>query len=162
MTDNNPRGASTQVSRVIKAPRQVVYEAFLDPEAVAAWLPPGNMTGHVHRFEPHPGGALRLSLTYKDVADSPGGKGGKTSDNTDIVQGRFVEFVPNEKIVWLTTFESQDPDFAGEMRITWSLTEVENGTEVTARCEGIPKGIRPEDNEMGTKSTLQQLAQLLE
>lgn len=155
-------GPSTSVSRVIKASREAVYQALTDPDAVATWLPPGTMTGQVHRFDLRVGGRFRLSLTYQDVADSPDGKGGKTSDDTDTVEGRFAELVPNEKVVWITEFESQEPGFAGEMRITWSMVDTDAGTEVTVLCENIPAGVRPEDNEHGTSASLQKLAALLE
>jgi uncharacterized protein YndB with AHSA1/START domain len=117
------------------------------------------MTGHVHTFEPREGGKLRMSLTYQDPKDSPGGK---TSEDTDTFQGSFVALVPDQKIVWLVEFESQDPGFAGEMRITFSLADADGGTEVVVFCEGIPKGVRPEDNEMGSRSSLHKLAVLIE
>jgi uncharacterized protein YndB with AHSA1/START domain len=100
-----------------------------------------------------------MSLTYQDPKQSPGGK---TSEDTDTFQGKFAELVPNEKIVWVVEFESQDPGFAGEMRVTFSLADADGGTEVTALCEDIPKGVRPEDNEMGCRSSLQKLAAFLE
>jgi len=117
------------------------------------------MTGQVHTFDPREGGKLRMSLTYQDPKHSPGGK---TSEDTDTFQGRFVELVPYEKIVWVVEFESQDPGFAGEMRITFSLADADGGTEVFVLCEDIPKGVRPEDNKMGCRSSLQKLAALLE
>lgn len=155
-------GASTEVSRVIDASPGDVYRAFLDPDAVAAWLPPSGMTGHVHHFDPREGGEFRISLTYRDSADSPGGTGGKTTENTDTHRGRFVRQVPNERIEQVVEFESDDPGFAGEMRITVTLEDVDEGTEVAYRCEDIPNGIRPEDNEAGCRSSLQKLAALLE
>src|SRR5690606_22222204 len=133
--DKNPdglQGASTRVSRVIKAPRKAVYGAFLDPDA---------MTGHIHTFEPREGGRFRMSLTYQNPEDSPGGRGGKTSEDMDTFEGKFVELIPDEKIVWVTEFESQEPGFAGEMRITWSLADANGGTQVTVLCENIPQGI---------------------
>ena len=99
-----------------------------------------------------------MSLTYQDREQSPGGK---TSEDTDTFQGRFTELVPDEKIVEVIEFESQDPRFAGEMKMTTSFTDTSEGTEITVRCEGLPAGIRPEDNEMGTEQALQKLATLL-
>lgn len=66
------------------------------------------------------------------------------------------------KIVWVVEFESQDPGFAGEMTITFSLADADGGTEVVVFCGDIPQGVRPEDNEMGCRSSLQKLAALLE
>lgn len=162
MTAPSSEGASTEVSRVIDAPPEAVYRAFLDPDAVATWLPPRGMTGEVHRFDPSEDGEFRISLTYDDLADSPGGAGGKTTDDTDTNRGRFVTLVPNERIEQVVEFESDDPGFAGEMRIMVTLAAVDGGTEVTFRCEDIPSGIRPEDNEAGTRFSLEQLAALLE
>jgi len=152
-------GRSTRVSQIIKAPREVVYRAFLEPDALASWLPPDGMSGHIYTFEPHEGGQFRMSLTYLNPKDSPRGK---TSEDTDTVEGKFVELLPNKKIVWVTEFESDQPDFAGEMRITWSLADAHGGTEVTVLCEDIPKGIRLEDNELGSRQSLQKLAAFVE
>lgn len=152
-------GRSTQVSQIINAPREVVYRAFLEPDAVASWLPPDGMRGQVHVLEPRVGGSFRVSLTYLNPKES---SGGKTSADTDTVQGRFVELLPNEKIVWVTEFESDQPEFAGEMKIIWSLADADGGTEVTVVCEGIPVGIRLEDNELGSKLSLQKLAAFVE
>jgi uncharacterized protein YndB with AHSA1/START domain len=151
--------ASTRVSRVVKAPREAVYDAFLDPESVAAWLAPNNMTGHVHVWDAREGGTFRMSLTYRDRGHSPHGK---TSADTDTFQGRFVELVPYTKIVEVVEFESTDRAFAGEMTMTVSFTDVDGGTAVTFLCENIPEGIRPEDNEQGCRESLQKLAALLE
>jgi len=151
--------ASTRVSRIIKAPRRAVYEACLDPDAVASWRVPDNMTAHVHVFDPREGGTYRMSLTYRDPKQSPGGK---SSEDTDTFQGRFVELVPDEKIVEAIEFDSRDPAFAGEMKMTTRLVDADGGTEVTILSQDLPPGIRPEDNEEGTRQALQKLAALLE
>jgi uncharacterized protein YndB with AHSA1/START domain len=159
------RSRSTQVSQVIKAPREEVYQAFLEPDAVAAWLPPDGMSGRVHVLEPREGGKFRMSLTYLDRLGSPGppdAPPGKTSDDTDTFEGRFIELLHNQKIVWAVEFESDQPHFAGEMRITWRLDDAYGGTKVTTRCEDIPEGIRLEDNETGSRSSLQKLAAFVE
>ena len=110
MTQPSGKGRSTRVSQIVKAPREVVYRAFLEPDAVTSWLPPDGMRGNIQTFEPHEGGKFRMSLTYLDRLDSPRGK---TSEDTDTFEGRFVELLPNEKIVWVVEFESDQPDFAG-------------------------------------------------
>lgn len=156
---HSDKGRSTQVAQIIKAPREVVYQAFLEPEAIAAWLPPNGMKGSIHAFEPYEGGEFRMSLTYLNPLDSPQGK---TSKDNDTVEGRFVELISNEKIVQVTEFESDQPDFAGEMKITWNLADADEGTEVTVLCENIPGGIRLEDNELGSKQSLQKLAAFVE
>jgi len=100
-----------------------------------------------------------MSLVYVEPSDSPRGK---SSEDTDTVEGRFVELLPNEKIVWVSEFESDQPDYAGEMRITWTLADAVGGTEVTVLCEDIPKGIRLEDNELGSRQSLRKLAAFIE
>ena len=142
----------------LAAPREVVYRACLDPEALAAWRAPDNMTGRMHAFDPRPGGRYRMSLTYQDPAGSPG----KSSHDTDTFEGRFVELVANEKIVEVVRFDAQDPGFAGEMTIVTTLADAGSGTAVTMAFENIPPGIRPEDNEEGTRQSLRKLAALVE
>jgi uncharacterized protein YndB with AHSA1/START domain len=117
------------------------------------------MESQVHAFDAREGGTFRISLTYKDPQLSPGGK---TSEATDTFQGRFVELVENEKIVEAVQFESPDQAFGGEMKVTTSFTDTDQGTEVTILCEGIPPGVRPEDNEAGTEQSLQKLAAVVQ
>jgi uncharacterized protein YndB with AHSA1/START domain len=151
--------ASTRVSKTIEAPRATLFRACLDPVALAAWRVPDNMESQVHAFDARKGGTFRISLTYKDPQLSPGGK---TSEATDTFQGRFVELVENEKIVEAVRFESPDQAFGGEMKVTTSFTDTDQGTEVTILCEGIPPGVRPEDNEAGTEQSLQKLAAVVQ
>jgi uncharacterized protein YndB with AHSA1/START domain len=146
-------------SRLIKAPPQVIYQAFVDPKAVASWLPPKGMKARIDAYEPHAGGRYRMALAYDEPDHSAPGK---TSAHTDVVRGRFLELVPNERIVQSVEFESDDPAFAGAMKMTWTLTAVSGGTEVSIRCENVPDGIRPEDHEAGFKSTLENLAAFTE
>src|SRR5262245_15583720 len=149
---------STLVSRVVDAPPEAVYRAFLDQAAVVAWLPPGSMTGVVHAYDAREGGAFSMSLVYPESERS---SRGKTTERTDTFRGRFVELVPNERIVWATRFDSADPSFAGEMTVRWMLEPTGSATKVTVLCENIPLGIRPQDNEAGCRATLEKLAAFL-
>jgi uncharacterized protein YndB with AHSA1/START domain len=151
-------GARTRVTKIIRAPRAAVYLAFLDPDALVAWLPPAGMSGHVHRFEPRVGGRIRMSLRYCDPQGSPG----KTSADTDTFRGRFAELIPHEKVVWIVEFDSPDPAFAGEMTMIATFADAPDGTEIAMVCENIPAGIALEDNVMGCRSSLQKLAARLE
>lgn len=151
--------ATTRVSRHVRAPRQEVYRALVDPERLASWLPPEGMRGVVHDFEPRPGGALRMSLVYRDPSSGPGGK---TTADADTFHGRFVRLVPDELVAWDVVFESDRPGLSGTMRVAWWLEEAGDATVVTVVCEGIPSGIRPEDNEAGSASSLANLARLVE
>lgn len=148
-----------QVSRIIKAPRAKLYAACLDPDMLARWRVPDKMTGTVHSFDPRVGGSYRMSLTYQDPGSGPGGK---TSSDTDSFTGRFVTLVPDEKIVEIVEFESDDPGYARAMTLTTGFEQVPGGTNVTMTFDGLPPGIRPEDNEMGTRQSLARLAALME
>lgn len=157
MTNASDKERIDSGSRVIKAPPETIYRAFLDPAAVVSWRPPEGMTGQVHTFEPREGGTFRMSFGYTDQAVR-----GKTSEHADIFTGRFLELVPDERIVELIEFESDDPAFAGEMKITTTLARVSDGTEVTISCENVPSGIRPEDHYEGIMSSLKNLAAFTE
>ena len=147
-----------QVSRIIKAPRAKLYAACLDPDMLARWRAPDRMSGVVHSFDAHVGGNYRMSLIYKDSKRSTG----KTSSDIDSFTGRFVELVPDEKIVESIAFESDDPTYAGVMTLTTSFEDVPGGTNITMKFDGLPPGIRPEDNETGTRQSLWKLAALVE
>lgn len=153
-----PKGTS-DVSLVIHAPREAVYDALTNPEKRVKWLAPDNMKGTIHAFDLRVGGTYRMSLTYQDVEKS---MGGKTTADTDTFTGRFDEIVPNEKVVETILFEADDPKFAGEMVMTWRLKDVDGGTEIGVLTEGIPEGIKPEDNAEGSQMSLRNLAALLE
>jgi uncharacterized protein YndB with AHSA1/START domain len=117
------------------------------------------MTARIDAFEPREGGAYRMALT-DDRPDHAAP--GKTSDHADVVRGRFLELVPDERIVQLVAFESEDPAFAGEMTMTWTLTAAPGGTNVAIRCERVPEGIRPDDHEAGLRAALANLAAFTE
>jgi len=147
-----------RVSRIIHATPDAIYRALLDPDALLAWRPPAGMTGRFDAFDAREGGRYRMTLTYDD-----GGQGhGKSSDDEDTVQGRFAELVPDTRVVELVEFESDDPAFAGTMRITTSLTPISGGTDVSIACEQVPYGISPEDHQAGMASTLENLADYIE
>ncbi len=148
---------STRIRRHINAPREDVYRALLDPEAITKWKVPDGMTAHVHAFEPREGGAIRISLTY----NTPTGTG-KTTAHTDTYHGRFVKLVPNQQVVEVDEFETTDPTLQGEMTITITLTDSDSGTDLVAVHEGLPHGLSPADNEIGWRMALDKLAALVE
>jgi uncharacterized protein YndB with AHSA1/START domain len=158
MTDA-PSPASTRTSRVIKASREALYRAFTDPKALAAWLSPGEMTGKVHEFDARVGGGYRMSLFYPSSEQV---YRGKTSEREDRFTVRFVELTPPTRIVQAITFDSVDPAFSGEMTMVVTFEDRDGGTEVIILFENIPSGIRPEDNEAGTRSSLEKLARYVE
>jgi uncharacterized protein YndB with AHSA1/START domain len=148
--------SSTRVAYHIRAPRAVVYRALLDPRAVAMWRVPDGMTAQVHEFDAREGGAIRVSLTY-DVAD----RVGKTTRHTDTYSGRFVKLVPNQQVIEVDAFETDDPSLQGEMTTTITLTDADGGTDVLGAHEGLPPGVAPADNELGWRMALAKLAALV-
>jgi uncharacterized protein YndB with AHSA1/START domain len=115
------------------------------------------MTCQVHAFDAREGGAVRVSLTY-DVPD----RAGKTEGRTDTYRGRFVTLVPNELVVEVDEFETDDPTLRGEMTMTIRLADAKGGTELIAVHEGLPEGLAPADNEAGWVEALARLAALVE
>jgi uncharacterized protein YndB with AHSA1/START domain len=146
-----------RMSRHVKAPRAKVYAALVDADAVSEWKFPAGMSCHVHDFEGREGGTFRLSLTYDTPAEA-----GKTTAHTDTYRGRFVELVPNERVVEVDEFETSDPALQGEMTITITLVDADGGTDVRAVHEAIPPGVSIADNEAGWSSALARLAALVE
>jgi uncharacterized protein YndB with AHSA1/START domain len=149
--------SSTRVRQRVNAPRASVYRALLDERAVARWMVPSGMSSHVHAFEPREGGLFRISLTY----DAPTGSG-KTTAQSDTYHGRFIKLVPNEQVVEVVEFETDDPALQGEMTITFTLADADGGTEILAVHDDLPSGLSAADNEAGWRSSLGKLAALVE
>jgi len=147
-----------RASRLIQAPPARVYGAFVDAGALAKWLPPEGMRAEIEDFDPRPGGGYKMALIYDDPEDAPG----KSAADRDLVETRFVELVPNRRIVQQGVFESPDPAFAGTMTIIWELESAGPGTRVSITCKDVPQGIRKADHQAGLKSSLANLAVFVE
>jgi uncharacterized protein YndB with AHSA1/START domain len=145
--------SSTRIRYHVDAPRAAVYRALLDADAIARWRVPTGMSSHVHGFEPREGGSFRVSLTY----DAPTGTG-KTAAHTDTYHGRFSRLVPDEQVVEVIEFETDDPAMRGEMTITTTLIDADGGTDVLAVHDGLPPGVSPADNEAGWRDSMAKLA----
>lgn len=148
-------GRTDRSSIVIPAAREIIYAALLDPSALETWLPPDHMVGRVLEFDARPGGVFRMELTYLD------GNQGKSSRYSDVTEVTFVELVPGERIVQRVVFDSDDPQFAGAMTMTWSLLETGDGTRVEIRAEDVPPGISAADHATGLAASLSNLASYL-
>jgi uncharacterized protein YndB with AHSA1/START domain len=145
--------SSTRVTRRLAASRADVYRALVDADALARWKFPQGMTCEVQPVD----GGLRVSLTYEDD------RTGKTTARTDTYRSRFVRLVPDEQVVEVDAFETDDPALQGEMTITWSLAEAAGGgTELVATHDDLPVGVSPEDNRLGFEQALDRLADLVE
>lgn len=147
---------SMSVSAVVPADRQTVFRALLDPDAVARWRVPDQMTGEMRELEARVGGRIRMSLTYDDP-----GAAGKTEGATDTYAGRFVDIVEGERVVEEVAFDSDDPALAGVITLTTTLRDDGDGTEVEMRFDGMPDAVARADNEAGTRMSLAKLARLV-
>ncbi|MHC5558856.1 SRPBCC family protein [Kocuria sp. U4B] len=145
-------------SRVVAASPDQVYAALVDPDALAAWLPPEGMSGRFERFDARPGGSYRMVLTYAGTPAVPG----KATADSDVVDVRFVDIVPGVRIVQAVDFVSDDPAYAGTMTMTWEVAEVDGGTRVDIRADDVPAGISADAHAAGLASSLANLARHLE
>lgn len=145
-------------SRFVDAPVGRVFDALVRREALETWLPPGDMTGRFEWFDPTPGGSYRLVLTYSD----PSGSQAKSSEDSDIVDVRYVDIVPNDRVVQAVDFVADAPEFAGTMTMTWSVNEEVGGTRVEIVAQDVPDGISADDHAVGLASSLDNLARFVE
>ncbi len=151
-------GRTDVAARVVAAPVDEVWAALVDPDALAAWLPPEGMSGRFERFDARPGGSYRLVLTY----DDPSTAQGKTTADSDVVEVRFLDVVPGVRVVQAVDFVSDDPAQAGTMTMTWQVTPEGAGTRVEVRADDVPAGISAEDHATGMSSSLANLAEHVE
>jgi uncharacterized protein YndB with AHSA1/START domain len=150
---------TTQNSRIIKASPEKVFQALTDPKAIEVWQVPGEMTGKVHNYNFKVGGGYEMSLFYPETEDK---MKGKTNDKEDRFTSTFVEIIPNKKIVETISFQSEDPAFKEKMTSEVRLEPINDSTKITFTFTNIPKGIKLEDNEAGTISSLKKLADCVE
>jgi uncharacterized protein YndB with AHSA1/START domain len=150
MSDNtSTTGTGTAtLHRVFRAPPERVYRAFLDPDAMANWLPPHGFTGRVLEMDARVGGRYRMHFTHMG------------SGHSHAFGGSYLELVPGERIVHTDRFD--DPNLPGEMRTTVTLKAVTVGTELSVVQEGIPAVIPTEACYLGWQESLQLLALLVE
>ena len=151
------RMATTRASRLIRAPREAVYGALLNRDAVQQWMVPEGMTSEIHEFDSREGGAFRISLTYDDRSRS-----GKTREQTDTFHGTFAKLVPSTEVVQIVEFETDDPSLRGMMTIRYLLADSPEGTDVTGIHEDLPAGVSPEQNQLGWNMSMDRLARLVE
>jgi uncharacterized protein YndB with AHSA1/START domain len=147
---SNADGTTTlRLTRVIQAPAERIYQCFLDADAYAKWLPPNGFSGKVHEMRPKVGGKYRMSFSTLD------------RKLTHFFGGRFVELVPNRRIVHTDKFE--DPAMGlSEMTVTIDLVPVKGGTELRIEQRGIPKGPAADGAPYGWSQSLDNLARLCE
>jgi uncharacterized protein YndB with AHSA1/START domain len=137
-----------KLHRVLHSTPEKIYRAFLEPAAMAKWLPPYGFTCTIHHMEAKVGGAYRMSFTNFG------------SGNGHSFGGTYVELVPNERIRYTDKFD--DPNLTGEMSTTITLRPVLCGTELHIVQEGVPAAIPAEMCYFGWQESLEQLARLVE
>jgi uncharacterized protein YndB with AHSA1/START domain len=151
-TSTKPETTTLRLSRIIKAPPERIYKAFLDPDALAKWMPPHGFTGHVHEMDARVGGSYRMSFSTINRSW------------TQVFGGKYLELKPYEKIVHTDKFEGEVPDFPSdiEMKVTITFKPVPGGTEVNIVQENIPKGPALDGAPDGWKQSLDNLQRLCE
>jgi uncharacterized protein YndB with AHSA1/START domain len=137
----------------IPASPESVYAALTDPVALADWLPPDGMSAEVERYDAGPGGGYRMVLHYDDPIASPG----KTGAGSDVVEVRYIDLVPGERVVEAVDFDAGDPAYAGTMTMTWSITARSDGCLVELRADDVPPGISEVDHVIGMNASLRNL-----
>ena len=139
---------TVKLHRVLKSTPDRVYRAFLDPDAMAKWLPPNGFTGKVHSIEPRVGGTYKMS--FKNF----------TTGESHSFGGKYLELVPNERIRHTDRFD--DNNLPGEMVTTVTIKQVSVGVELNVVQEGIPEAIPVEACYLGWQDSLTLLTQLVE
>lgn len=139
---------TVRLHRVLKAPPQRIYQAFLDPAAMTKWLPPHGFTGQVQAMDARVGGSYKMSFTNFSTGKSHS------------FGGTYVELTPHERIRYIDKFD--DPNMPGEMHVTVSLRPVICGTELSIVQEGIPAAIPVEFCYLGWQESLSLLAHVVE
>jgi uncharacterized protein YndB with AHSA1/START domain len=139
---------TVRLHRVFRAPPERVYRAFLDPDAMAKWLPPHGLTGKVHHLDAKVGGGYRMSFTNFG------------SGKSHFFGGVYLELTPHERIRYSDKFE--DPNLPGAMQVTITLRGVVCGTEVEIVQEGLPAVIPVEFCYLGWQESLTLLAHVVE
>ena len=139
---------TVRLHRVLRGKAERVYRAFLEPDAMAKWLPPYGFTCHVDHMEARAGGSFRMS--FRNF----------TTGHSHSFGGEYLELVPNERIRYTDKFD--DPNLPGTMNVTVTLRALPFGTEVNIVQEGIPAAIPVEMCYMGWQESLEQLARLVD
>lgn len=137
-----------RLHRVLRAPPEKIYKAFLDADALAKWLPPYGFTCRVHHLDARVDGAFKMSFTNFSTG------------NGHSFGGSYLELLPFERIRYIDKFD--DPNLPGEMQVTVVLTPVSCGTDISIVQEGIPSVIPLEMCYLGWQESMEQLAKLVE
>ena len=139
---------TVRLHRVLTTRPEKIYRAFIEPDALAKWLPPNGFTGTVQHMDPKPGGSYRMS--FRNF----------TTGRSHSFSGRYVELLANERLRYTDKFE--DPNMPGEIQVTVTLKVVPVGTEINISQEGLPDVIPADACYLGWQESLRNLAKLVE
>ena len=145
-------------TRLAAGQREAVYRAFTNERSLEEWLAPPGKTGSIHDFTPGVGGGYKMELVWME----PGSDRGEGYEQEDHYTTRFVDLVPEERVVMSINFETPEHRWAGEMTMTVVLHAIPEGTLVTVDVDDLPSGITAEDNDAGVRAWLDRLARHLE
>jgi uncharacterized protein YndB with AHSA1/START domain len=154
MTDSRTEGRIDSATKLIVASAEELYGAFGNGETLMEWLPPPNMTGRALEYQFREGGTYRIELRYRDGSHGAG----KTTADSDISTGRFIDLVPNRKIRETVEFETDEVALAPGMTMTWTFEPRGDATEVTVMAENVPAAIDRADHIEGLTASLANLA----
>lgn len=141
----------------VDAPPASVYAAFVDPDALLAWLPPAGMTGELSEVDLTAGGGFTMTLRYDAAPDD----GGKTSADSDVSRVELDDLVDGERVVWGVVFDSADPAMGGRMTMTWTFADHDGRTRVAVDATDVPPGIDADAHQQGLEASLANLAEWL-
>jgi uncharacterized protein YndB with AHSA1/START domain len=141
-------GNTVKMHRVLRAPAERVYRAFIEPDAMAKWLPPNGFTAKVHHLDARVGGTFRMSF------------GNFATGQSSSFGGEYLEMKPAEKLRYTDKFD--DPNLPGEIIVTVLFKTVSCGTEIDITQDGIPEVIPLELCYLGWQDSMRQLAALVE
>lgn len=139
---------TVHLHRVLTAPPEKVYRAFVEADALSQWMPPSGFCATVHQLDATVGGSYKMSFRNFSTG------------HTHSFGGKFVEMEPGVKLVHTDAFD--DPNLPGELLVTVNFKEVMCGTEVTIKQEGLPDAIPVEMCYLGWQDSLNNLAKLVE
>ncbi len=139
---------SVHLHRVLRAPPDRVYRAFIDADAMAKWLPPNGFTGKVHQIDARVGGTYKMSFTNFNTGQ------------THSFGGRYLDLIPGQRLRYTDIFD--DPNLQGEMITTVTFKDALGGTDLSVTQEGIPEMIPTDMCYLGWQDSLILLAKLVE
>lgn len=143
-------------SRIILATPRVLFRTFLDPETLKAWRVPEGVEGGFSALDPRTGGGYRLDLRYRDE------RHGISAAGADLIEGRFVDFLADERVLEDVRFLREDGSEAAAMTLETLIEAAQSGTKVTLRATGMPDAIGADEHREALAAALRRLAMLTE